>query len=92
MKRIVLGISGGISFLIFLILLLLSNHLGRSQLTQTAAQRWSEDGNASQVSCFFSVGSGITEDALIEFEHTVDAALTEASVVQESEKIGRAHV
>nr|WP_300848699.1 ABC transporter permease [uncultured Acetatifactor sp.] len=88
MKRIVLGISGGISFLIFLILLLVSNHLGRSQLTQTAAQRWSEDGNASQVSCFFSVGSGITEDALIEFEHTVDAALTEASVVQESENPG----
>ena len=23
----------------------MSNHLGRSQLTQTAAQRWSEDGN-----------------------------------------------
>ena len=88
MKKIVLGISGGISFLIFLILLLVSNHLGRSQLTQTAAQRWSEDGNASQVSCFFSVGSGITEDALIEFEHTVDAALTEASVVQESENPG----
>lgn len=88
MKKIVLGISGGISFLIFLILLLVSNHLASSQLTQTMAERWSSDGKASQISCFFSVGSGITEDELIEFEHTIDNALTEASVVQESENPG----
>ena len=84
MKKIVLGITGGISFLVFLILLVVSNHLGRSQLTQTVAKRWSKDGNVSQVSCFFSVASGITEDQIIEFEHTVDSALTEASVFQES--------
>ncbi len=84
MKKIVLGISGGISFLVFLILLLVSNRLVDSQPTQLAAERWSREGNVSQVSCFFSVGSGITEDEIIEFEHTVDSALTEASVVQES--------
>ncbi len=88
MKKIVLGITGGISFLVFLILLLVSNRLGRSQLTQTVAERWSRDGDASQVSCFFSVASGITEDQIIEFEHTVDSALTEASVIQESENPG----
>lgn len=88
MKKIVLGISGGISFLIFLILLFTTNYLGQSQLTQTAASRWSDRKNASQVSCFFSVGSGITEDAIIDFEHTVDNALTDASVVQESENPG----
>lgn len=88
MKKIVLGITGGISFLVFLILLVVSNYLGRSQLTQTVAKRWSKDGNVSQVSCFFSVSSGITEDQIIEFEHTVDSALTEASVVQESENPG----
>lgn len=85
MKKIILGISGGISFLIFLILLLVSNYLGGSQLAQTAAERWSSDGDASQVSCFFSVGRGITEDELIEFQHTIDGALTDASVLQESE-------
>ncbi|HBA49256.1 MAG TPA: hypothetical protein DCZ91_15970 [Lachnospiraceae bacterium] len=88
MKKIVLGISGGISFLIFLILLFTTNYLGHSQLSQTAADRWSSKKNASQVSCFFSVGSGITEDAIIDFEHTVDSALTDASVVQESENPG----
>ncbi len=88
MKKIVLGITGGISFLVFLVLLLVSNHLANSQMTQTAAERWSRDGNVSQVSCFFSVGSGITEDEIIEFEHTVDGVLTEASVVSESENPG----
>ena len=88
MKKIVLGISGGISFLIFLILLFTTNYLGQSQLSQTAAARWSSKKNASQVSCFFSVGSGITEDAIIDFEHTVDNALVDASVVQESENPG----
>lgn len=88
MKKIVLGISGGISFLIFLILLFTTNYLGHSQLSQTAADRWSSKKNASQVSCFFSVGSGITEDEIIDFEHTVDSALVDASVVQESENPG----
>ena len=63
MKKIVLGISGGLSFLVFLVLLIVSNSLGSSQLSQTAAERWSDDGKASQISCFFSVGSGITEDS-----------------------------
>ncbi len=84
MKKIVLGISGGISFVIFLILLITTNYLGRSQLSQTAASRWSDKGNASQVSCFFSVGAGVTQDSIIDFEHTVDSALVDASVVQES--------
>lgn len=84
MKKIVLGISGGISFLVFLILLFAANYLGRSQLSQTAASRWSSEKNAAQISCFFSVDSGITEDRIIEFEHTVDGALADASVVQES--------
>lgn len=84
MKKIVLGISGGVSFLVFLILLFAANYLGRSQLSQTAASRWSSEKNAAQISCFFSVDSGITEDRIIEFEHTVDGALADASVVQES--------
>lgn len=88
MKKIVLGISGGISFLIFLILLFTTNYLGHSQLSQTAADRWSSKKNASQVSCFFSVGSGITEDDIVDFEHTVDSALVDASVIQESENPG----
>ncbi len=88
MKKIVLGISGGISFALFLVLFFLTGSMGKSQLSQTAAERWGGSEAVSQVSCFFSVASGITEDQIIEFEHTVDSALTEASVIQESENPG----
>ena len=88
MKKIVLGISGGVSVLIFLILLLIINHMGSNQLSQQAAQRWSSEGGASQVSCFFSVNSGMTENSIIEFEHTIDSALADASVILESENAG----
>lgn len=88
MKKIVLGISGGISFLAFLILLLVTNHLGKVELSQMAARRWSSDGGASQVSCFFSVDARMTEDRFIDFEHSIDGALTDASVVADQENPG----
>lgn len=88
MKKLVWGISGGVSLLLFLILLFVSNHLAKEQDSQTMAERWSEKKDVAQVSCFFSVNSGITEDRIIEFEHTIDSALTDAAVLQESENPG----
>lgn len=85
MKKKVLGISGGISFLCFLLLFLLAGRLGQGQESQRMAERWSEKENVAQISCFFSVNAGITEDRIKEFEHSIDAALTDASVIQESE-------
>lgn len=85
MKKIVLGISGGISFTIFLILCFIANHLGQGQEAQMMAERWSEKKSAAQVSCFFSVNMQISEDRIREFEHSIDAALADASVIQESE-------
>lgn len=88
MKKLVLKISGGVSFLFFLILLVVANHMGGTQDSQTMAERWSEKRDVAQISCFFSVNAGITEDRIIEFEHSIDAALTDAAVVQESENPG----
>ncbi len=88
MKKIVLGISGGISFALFLVLFFLTGSIGKSQLSQTAAERWGGSEAVSQVSCFFSVGAGITEDRIMDFEHSIDKALTDASVIQESENPG----
>lgn len=88
MKKLVLGISGGISFLLFLILAFVANHLGQTQDSQSMAERWSRDGNVSQVSCFFSVNAGMDEDRIKEFEHTIDSALADAAVLQESENPG----
>lgn len=85
MKKIVLGISGGISFIIFLILCFIANHLGQGQEAQMMAERWSEKKSAAQVSCFFSVNMQISEDRIREFEHSIDVALADASVIQESE-------
>ena len=84
MKKIILGISGGVSFLIFLILLIVTGHLGKVQDSQMMAERWGKK-SVAQVSCFFSVNAGVTQDRIIEFEHTIDRALADASVVQDSE-------
>lgn len=85
MKKIVLGISGGLSFIIFLILLLVSNRMAVSQDAQQMAARWSEKKDVAQVSCFFSTNAEVTEDMIFSFEHSLDSALQEASVTQESE-------
>lgn len=88
MKKYVLSISAGVSFLIFLILLLASNHMAQKQLSQQMAERWSEEKDVAQVSCFFSPNAGITKDSIEEFEHSMDQALLEASITQESENPG----
>lgn len=85
MKRRILGISGATSLVIFLILLFVIEYLGGRQSSQQMAKRWSEDGGVAQVSCFFSVDAGISQDQIQEFEHSVDSMLAEASVIQESE-------
>ena len=85
MKKIIFGISGGISFLLFLILLFIGEHLAKAQSSQQMAERWSDKKDVAQVSCFFSVNSKITQDQILEFEHSIDKALQDASVVQEAE-------
>lgn len=88
MKRLLLGISGAISFLLFLVLLFVTNHMADSLLDQQMAQRWSREGDAAQISCFFSPNAQISEDSILEFEHSLGAALVEASITQESENPG----
>ncbi len=88
MKKIVLGISGGVSFLIFLILLFASGNISGSLPEQNAAGRWSSKGDVSQISCFFSANMRMTEDRLISFQHTLEGALRDAGVTLESENPG----
>lgn len=88
MKKIVLGISAGLSFVIFLILMFAAHRVGESQTSQMAARRWDADGGSAQISCFFSVNASVSADSILEFEHTIDDALTDAAVVQESENPG----
>ena len=83
-RQIKLGASAGISVIIFLILTGVIALLARSQAEQNIAGRWSSKGEAAQVSCFFSPNSGISQDSIESFEHSLDSALKEASIEQES--------
>lgn len=85
MKRLCLSISAAVSMLIFVVLLCITNHMGKAQMSQSMAERWSKEGDVAQISCFFSVGAYVSEDGIVEFEHSIDGALQEASISQESE-------
>lgn len=84
-KKFILMLSVAISLLIFILLIVVSSILQGKLQTQQMAERWSETGGVAQISCFFSVNAGVTEDALEEFAHSVDTKLQEASIISESE-------
>lgn len=87
MKKILLSVSGGLSFLIFLVLCAITAHMGNSQLEQQMASRWSIEKDVAQISCFFSPNAGVSEYTIQSFEHTLDSALQEASITQDSENV-----
>lgn len=84
MKRLVLLISGGVSFLIFLILFFVARSVGHSQDSQLMAERWSDKKDVAQISCFFSVNAPLSEDAIKEFEHSIDGAIQEVILTQQA--------
>ena len=88
MKRLILSITGGVSFLVFMILFAVTGYMASSLTEQRMAGRWSEKGGVAQISCFFSANARVTEDSLREFEHSLESYLQEASIVQESENPG----
>lgn len=77
-----------VALLIFVLLECISQGLIGKLDTQQMASRWSDEKDAAQISCFFSVNTDITPDKLEEFYHSLDAELTEASIVSESENEG----
>lgn len=85
MKKFVMGVIGGISLAIFILLACVANLIANSLEDQTVARRWSEEGDVSQISCFFSVNASPDADRIMEFEHSIESALTEASVTLDSE-------
>ncbi len=82
--KLILILACVLSFIIFMILTAISAWLIDKQETQRMAQRWSAEGDASQISCFFSVNTRLTPDTIEEFEHKLDSALEEASIVSTS--------
>ncbi len=88
MKKLVLGITGTVSFLAFVILAVVTGRLAREPVEQHMASRWSKEGGVAQVSCFFSAETNVTEDTLQEFEYNLQNYLQESSITVESENPG----
>lgn len=86
-KQIVLAITAAVSLVVFLILTAVGSHMSGKLEAQNMAKRWSEDGGVSQISCFFSQNSNVDENTIMAFEHALDAALKEASIVSESPNV-----
>ena len=84
MKKIIMGVSGILSLLIFLILFGISNYMAEALITQQMAKWWSDEEDVAQISCFFSPNALVTEDMILGFEHSVENALKEASIIQDS--------
>ena len=88
MKKLLLSISGAISFVVFLILFAVTGHMAQEQESQQMADRWSEKKDVAQVSCFFSPNASVTVDSIEEFEHSLNSVLQEASITSESPNEG----
>lgn len=83
--QLILGISGIVSFLLFLILAVVSAGMSSSQLSQQMASRWSDKKDVAQISCFFSPNAQMSVDRILQFEHDLDKALETDSITSDSE-------
>lgn len=88
MKKLILGITGGVSLVVFLVLLAVTNHMVVSLSDQNMAMRWSEKGDVAHISCFFSADANVTEDTLQQFEYELVKFLQESSITTDSDNPG----
>lgn len=84
LKKLLFVGSELLSLLIGIVLCVVIFNLSNDLLPQNAAERWSREGDAAQISCFFSVDSGVNPDKIEGFRHGLDAALVEASIYSDS--------
>ena len=82
-KQIVLGISVLLPLLLFGILAIISKIIAESQQSQFAAERWSDAGDAAQVSIFVDSKSLFTDGTVEMIEEAVQAELKKAALEQE---------
>lgn len=85
LRQIICCITGAVSLLIFFGLTVF-NRISVNQLRdQQAAERWSNVSEAAQVSCFFSQGTGVTQETVMAFRAKLKSALLEESITNASE-------
>lgn len=86
-RQIVLSLTVIISLLMFTVLTLWSGGKVNSLLHQQAARRWDSEGNAAQVSGYFTRDTQVDEFQILSFEKQLESALQEAAVVNEDENV-----
>lgn len=75
---------GFICVLVFIVLGIYSKHLQNSLPDQQFAKRWTKDSGVAQISCFVSENASLDPDKIVNFEHTLDQLLLEASITSEN--------
>ena len=88
LRQLLLGAIALFCLGVFLILSGVISTIIHRQETQSMAERWGKNGDAAQISCFFSTDAFVSEDGIKGFEHGLDTALQEASITQESQNPG----
>ncbi len=87
-KRRKRWLGAGICLILALIFGLVIRGLSTDLVDQQMAERWSENGGVSQVSCYFSDNMEMKPETLIGFARKLDAALLSESITSESENPG----
>lgn len=81
-------LAGFLSLILALLFGLLAHILSSGLIDQQAAVRWSPQGGASQISCYFSQRAAVTPETLKSFGYSLDGALKSESITVESENPG----
>ena len=84
-RQIVLFISGFVSLLAGIMISFAGSHTVSGLTDQNMAERWSDDNDAAQISCFFSRTTEMTENDILSFGYNLTKALEEAAIVSTSE-------
>jgi hypothetical protein len=67
------------------ILLGITDSMASALMDQSEGERWSKDGDAAQISCFFSVANYKEPKDFETAEHQLDAKLVDAGILQDEE-------
>ena len=81
----ILGFFSVICLLFLGMIFICEHHMKKGLYDQQMAERWSKEGNASQISAFFSDGAVEDVNYFRGIEQSVDKALQMASIVNENE-------
>lgn len=84
-KKLILSVIMVICLFVWGVLTVFSIGKKNGLSDQNAAKRWSPEGDAAQISCFFTEGAEVDTDQIRAFEEQVNQKLTEASIVAVNE-------